>query len=158
MVTVTNPGLLGSDLADANFRVRVTAKRTSGSTFSAAVDYVKVTVLYTTPKVTNAVLYGGFGFNLPGNATVTKPITVLVQYNGQVIQTWTTTAPAAGAQVKVGSYTSFLWNCPVINSQVTSTNYSITVDTTNAVGELNEQNNVKAFYLRFPDKTTFQAN
>jgi hypothetical protein len=70
-VTVTNPGLLGSDLADANFRVRVTAKRTSGSTFSAAVDYVKVTVLYTTPKVTNAVLYGGFGFNLPGNATVT---------------------------------------------------------------------------------------
>ncbi len=93
-----------------------------------------------------------------GNATDAKPITVLVKFNGQVIQTWTTTAPAAGAQVKVGSYTSFLWNCPVITSQVNSTNYSITVDSTNAVAELNEQNNVHGFYLRFPEKTTFQGN
>jgi hypothetical protein len=93
-----------------------------------------------------------------GNATDARTITVLVKYNGQVIQTWTTTAPAAGAQVKVGSYTSFLWNCPVITSTGNATNYSITVDTTNAVGELNEQNNVHGFYLRFPDKTTFQAN
>jgi hypothetical protein len=93
-----------------------------------------------------------------GNATDAKPITVLVKFNGQVIQTWTTTAPAAGAQVKVGSYRSFLWNCPVITSQVNSTNYSITVDSTNAVAELNEQNNVHGFYLRFPDKTTFQGN
>jgi hypothetical protein len=71
-VTVTNPGLLGSDLADANFRVRVTATRNSGSSFTAAVDDVKVTALYTTSKVTNAVVYGGFGFNIPANATITK--------------------------------------------------------------------------------------
>jgi hypothetical protein len=71
-VTVASPGLLGSDLADANFTVRLTATRNSGSSFTAAVDYVKVTALYTTPQVTNAVLYGGFGFNLPANATVTK--------------------------------------------------------------------------------------
>jgi hypothetical protein len=50
----------------------VTATRNSGSSFTALVDYVKVTALYTTPTVTNAVLYGGFGFNLPANATVTK--------------------------------------------------------------------------------------
>jgi hypothetical protein len=70
--TITNPGLLGSDLADANFQVRLTATRNSGGSFTAAVDYVKVTALYTTSQVTNAVLYGGFGFNLPANATITK--------------------------------------------------------------------------------------
>jgi CARDB len=93
-----------------------------------------------------------------GNVTVAKQITVIVKYKDQVIQTWTTTAPAAGTQVKVGSYTTFLWNCPVITEQVTSTNYSVTVDATNAVAETNEQNNVKAFWLRFPEKTTFQGN
>lgn len=93
-----------------------------------------------------------------GNVTEAKQITVIVKYKDQVIQTWTTTAPAAGTQVKVGSYTSFLWNCPAITQQGNGTNYSVTVDATNAVAETNEQNNVHAFWLRFPEKTTFQGN
>ena len=92
-----------------------------------------------------------------GNITQPKQVTIIVKYKDQVIQTWTTTAPAGGAQVKVGSYTTFPWNCPSITGQF-SPNYSVTVDTTNAVAETNEQNNVKAFWLRFPERTTFQAN
>ena len=79
-VTVTNPGLLGSDLGDANFKLRVTATRSSGASFNAAVDYVKVTALYTTPQVTNAVLYGGFGLDVPANATITKVTTEVKWY------------------------------------------------------------------------------
>ena len=92
-----------------------------------------------------------------GNETSASQITVLVKYQGQVIQTWTTTAPAWGTQVKIGSYTTFPWNCPPVTGQY-SPNYSVTVDTTNAVAESNEQNNVAAFYLRYPDKTTFKGN
>jgi hypothetical protein len=94
-VTVTNPGLVGSDLADANFRVRVLATRNSGASFAAAVDYVKVSALYTTPQVTNAVLYGGFGFNLPANATITN-LTTEVK--------WFINTPVASALLGVQPY------------------------------------------------------
>ena len=94
-VTVTNPGLKGSDLADANFFVRVSAIRNSGASFNAAVDYVKVSALYTTAQVTNAVLYGGFGFNLPANATVTKISTEVK---------WFINTPVASAVLGVQPY------------------------------------------------------
>jgi CARDB len=92
-----------------------------------------------------------------GNVTDSKQITITVKYLNQVIQTWTTTAPAWGQQVKVGSYTTFPWNCPPITSAGNAPNYSMTVDSGNAVHESNEQNNTKGFYMRFPDKTTFKA-
>jgi hypothetical protein len=94
-----------------------------------------------------------------GNLTEAKQITVIVKYKSQVIQTWTTTAPAAGTQVKVGSITEFPWNCPVINwlCNPGPNDFLITVDATNAVAETNEQNNTKNWCERFPEKTSFQA-
>jgi len=94
-----------------------------------------------------------------GNATDSKQITVVVKYKGQVIQTWTTTAPAAGAQVKVGSITEFPWNCPPISWMCNPgpNDYLLTVDATNAVAETNEQNNTKNWCERFPEKTSFHA-
>ncbi len=94
-----------------------------------------------------------------GNATSTKPIVVTVKHNGQVIQTWTTTAPAAGAQVMVGSYTTFPWNCPAITSVgcASANTYPVTVDAPNVVQEKNEQNNILNLCIRYPERTTFQA-
>jgi len=92
-----------------------------------------------------------------GNVTQAKQITVTVKYKDQVIQTWTTTAPAAGTQVKVGSFKDFTWNCPPITSQGGTNNFFILVDATNAVAETNEQNNTYGWYERFPEKTSFQA-
>ena len=94
-----------------------------------------------------------------GNATDAKPIVVTVKRNGQTFQTWTVTAPGAGAQVQVGSYTTFPWNCPPITLAgcAAANTYRITVDANNAVSETNEQNNTKDLCIRFPDRTTFQA-
>jgi hypothetical protein len=94
-----------------------------------------------------------------GNATDAKQITVVVKYKGQVIQTWTTTAPAAGAQVKVGTITEFPWNCPSMSwvCNPGPNDYLLTVDATNAVAETNEQNNTKNWCERFPEKTSFHA-
>jgi hypothetical protein len=95
--TVTNPGLKGSDLGDANFRVLLTATRNSGASFTAAVDYVKVSAAYTSTTSTNAVLYGGFGFNLPANATVTKITTETKWFASKAVAT-----SVLGAQTYIG--------------------------------------------------------
>jgi hypothetical protein len=91
-----------------------------------------------------------------GNVTVNKQVTVVVKFQNQIVLTWTGNAPAAGAKTKIGTYTSFLWNCPVTHGEY-SPNYFIIVDTTNAVTETDEQNNVHGIYLK-PDKTTFHGN
>ena len=96
-ITTTSAGLTGSDLADANFALRVTASRSSGAAFTAAVDWVKVTALYSTPQVTNAVLYGGFGLSLPANATVTKLTTEVKWHVSSAVS-----GASLGAQVYVG--------------------------------------------------------
>lgn len=92
-----------------------------------------------------------------GNVSVSKQITVTVNHGGQIIQTWTANAPAAGQRVKVGQYTDFTWNCPAILWSCSGYNYVITVDATNAVAETNEQNNTAGWCERFPEKTSFQA-
>jgi len=76
--------------------VRVLATRNSGASFAAAVDYVKVSALYTTPQVTTATLYGGFGFNLPANATITNLSTEVK---------WFISTPVASALLGVQPYT-----------------------------------------------------
>lgn len=94
-----------------------------------------------------------------GNVSVSKQITVTVKHGSEIIQTWTANAPAAGQRVKVGQYTNFPWNCPPIQwaCAPSANNFFITVDTTNAVAETNEQNNTRGWCERFPEKTSFQA-
>lgn len=91
-----------------------------------------------------------------GNVSVNKQVTVAVKFQNQTVLTWTGNAPVAGTQTKIGSYTTFPWNCPAVQGSY-SPNCFITVDTTNAVAETNEQNNVLGTYMK-PDKTTFHGN
>jgi hypothetical protein len=77
--TVNNPaGLTGAGLADGTFKVVVGASRLLNAglstPFTAYLDYVKATVKWTAAAGTgtHGLLYGGFGFAIPANATITK--------------------------------------------------------------------------------------
>jgi hypothetical protein len=68
------------DLANSTFRVRIRVTRSATTTpnvdVTAYVDYVKVTVTWTTGSTptTHSVMFGGFGFDnlIPSNATITS--------------------------------------------------------------------------------------
>jgi hypothetical protein len=64
-------GVTASQLYDANsFRVKLRATSTGGSNFNAYVDYVKVTVVWST-MLSSTMSLGHFTLNIPSDATIT---------------------------------------------------------------------------------------
>jgi hypothetical protein len=89
-------GVTASQLYDANnFRVKLRATSTGGSNFTASVDYVKVTVVWST-ELSSTMTVGHFGFNIPITATIT----------GLTLQTkWSVSASNSSAQLGVQAFT-----------------------------------------------------
>ncbi len=69
-----NSGVTPADLTDANFQVKLRATLNAGGTaFTASVDYVKVTVVYST-YLSSTVTYGNFGISIPAGATISSVV------------------------------------------------------------------------------------
>jgi hypothetical protein len=88
-------GVTASQLYDANnFNVQLRATSTGGSNFNASVDYVKVTVVWSTTQSSTMTL-GNFGFNIPSTATIT----------GLTLGTkWSVSASNQSAQLGIQAY------------------------------------------------------
>jgi len=89
-------GVTASQLYDANnFRVKLRATSTGGSNFTAYVDYVKVTVVWST-ELSSTLTIGHFGFNIPSTATITG-LTLAAK--------WSVSASNTTAQLGVQAFT-----------------------------------------------------